>query len=299
MHNIEKIKFQTIKQNLITDTSLPSNWKRKLDFNNKYLSSIAEEPGYKNLIINYSDNIQFKGKLKEDLRLKLVKPINKLEKPDLNVLKNSLYLHDINNVNVAPIVSKQIYKNKTNEKLINNNKKISYIYCKKNLLDNEYINNNYFNTNNSIDDYSYADTQYNNKEILDYYCKEELSDKIINIPDNNNYNNIVRFKSYRKTKDNKNKNDMVLNNIDIKFKNIYNKLITNKLNYSNKLINTPIDNSLKSKNLKYDNILSKIKEEYNNKSNKNITNNLKVKKQYIKRKRKLEEIKKKYNLINK
>lgn len=94
-NNISQIKNKYIRVNLLTDNPIPITWKNNVDFNMKYMKDIVNETGYKNLILGYSHNLNYKDKLKEDIISKIVKINSSKEKANPSVLTKKMKLFDV------------------------------------------------------------------------------------------------------------------------------------------------------------------------------------------------------------
>lgn len=94
-NNIAQIKNKYIRVNLLTDNPIPITWQNNVDFNMKYMKDIVNETGYKNLILGYSHNLNYKDKLKEDIISKIVKINSSKEKANPSVLTKKIKLFDV------------------------------------------------------------------------------------------------------------------------------------------------------------------------------------------------------------
>lgn len=94
-NNIAQIKNKYIRVNLLTDNPIPITWQNNVDFNMKYMKDIVNETGYKNLILGYSHNLNYKDKLKEDIISKIVKINSSKEKANPSVLTKKMKLFDV------------------------------------------------------------------------------------------------------------------------------------------------------------------------------------------------------------
>lgn len=94
-NNIIQIKNKYIRVNLLTDNPIPITWQNNVDFNMKYMKDIVNETGYKNLILGYSHNLNYKDKLKEDIISKVVKINSSKEKANPSVLTKKMKLFEV------------------------------------------------------------------------------------------------------------------------------------------------------------------------------------------------------------
>lgn len=138
--NIDKLSEKAIMCYLITDHKIPNYFQRQINFNSKYLSKIANDDAYKNLILKHSYELPYKEKIRQDIQNRKIKIYNSEATPNAAILHKKINLLPIEKFTIkkdnkkeekSPIEVPNILKYKSHLNLVKTDK-----ITKMNLMNN-------------------------------------------------------------------------------------------------------------------------------------------------------------------